>query len=295
MGARLCAMLAAVGVVATAHLPLGAAGNTAANAAGNAADNTATYAAAQAQPATGTIQGRVILSGPAPANPLIRMGADPLCARLVRESGKRPVQEIVKRAADGGLANAFVDLQGTFPAAKPPAGPPQGPVVITQRGCVYSPRVVGAMVGQTLRIVNSDTLLHNLHGISSKGNAFNTTQPQSGMVFNFPLKAEETMMRLTCDVHSWMSAAIGVETHPYFAVSDDSGSFTIRNVPAGRHTIRVWHERYGRLTKTVTVTAGGSATATFTYTGNEKPAAGLREVRLPDGVMAARFFTPPVD
>ena len=81
---------------------------------------------------SGTIKGRVLLTGKAPVNPPIRMGADPLCAKLTRESGKRPVQELVVVDAKGGLANAFVELQGTFPGV--PA-PPKDPVVITQNGC----------------------------------------------------------------------------------------------------------------------------------------------------------------
>src|SRR5512132_870549 len=99
----------------------------------------------------GTIKGRVRLTAPAPANPPIRMGADPLCAKLARESGKRPTQEFVVTDGHGGLTNAFVDLQGTF---KTVAAPPQEPVVLTQRGCVYTPRVVGIRVGQNLRIIN---------------------------------------------------------------------------------------------------------------------------------------------
>jgi plastocyanin len=236
--------------------------------------------------ATGTIKGRIKLTGPAPANPPIRMGADPLCARLARASGKRPTQELVIVGTGGGLANAFVDLQGTF---RPVADPPKDPVVITQRGCVYSPRVVGVRVGQMLRMVNADTLLHNLHAISSKNNGFNVTQPRSGMVNNFPMKTAETMLHLTCDVHSWMSAYVGVESHPYFAVSAGDGTFTIANVPAGRQTIRAWHERFGRLTQTVDVKPGSVATVELSYTGREKPATKVRDVTVPDGTLALQF------
>jgi plastocyanin len=231
----------------------------------------------------GTIQGHVKLTGPAPANPPIRMGADPLCAKLARESGKRPVQELVVTNGAGGLANAFVELQGTFtnvPAA------PKDPVVIRQQGCVYSPRVVGIRVGQTLRLVNADTLLHNLHAISAKGNGFNHTQPQSGAVDNFVMKAAETMVHMTCDVHSWMSAWIGVETHPYFAVSGADGSFTIANAPAGRHTIRAWQERFGWITKTVDVKPGATTTVELSYTGAEKPAPKAQELVIPEGTLA---------
>jgi plastocyanin len=233
--------------------------------------------------AGGTIKGRVKLAGPAPANPMIRMGADPLCARLVRQSGKRPTQELVVVDAMGGLANVFVDLQGTFPAV---TAPPKDPVVITQRGCVYTPRVVGVRVGQTLRIVNADTLLHNLHGISTKDNGFNTTQPGSGMVNNFPMKTAETLLHLTCDVHSWMSAYVGVESHPYFAVSGADGTFTLANVPPGRRTIRAWHERYGWITRTVDVKPGGTATVELGYTGTEKPATRTRHLVVPAGSVA---------
>jgi plastocyanin len=232
---------------------------------------------------TGTIQGHVKLMGQAPANPPIRMGADPLCAKLARESGKRPVQELVVTNGAGGLANAFVELQGTFtnvPAA------PKDPVVIRQQGCVYSPRVVGIRVGQTLRLVNGDTLLHNLHAISAKGNGFNHTQPQSGAVDNFVMKAAETMVHMTCDVHSWMSAWVGVETHPYFAVSGADGSFTIANVPAGRHAIRAWQERYGWITKTIDVKPGTTTPVELSYTGNEKPGTKAQEIVVPEGTLA---------
>src|SRR5262245_4343865 len=68
---------------------------------------------------TGAIQGHVRLSGPAPGNPVVRMGVDPMCASL-NAGPRRPVQNIVERAADGGLANAFVTLAGTFPKMAPP-------------------------------------------------------------------------------------------------------------------------------------------------------------------------------
>ena len=240
----------------------------------------------QAAAGTGTIKGQVKLAGKAPANPPIRMGADPLCAKLARESGKRPIQEFVVADANGGLANSFVELEGTFTNV-PPA--PKDPVVIRQQGCVYSPRVVGIRVGQALRMVNSDTLLHNLHGVSTKNNGFNHTQPQSGAVDNFVMKSAETMLHVTCDVHSWMSAWVGVETHPYFAVTAADGSFTIANAPAGRRTIRAWQERYGWVMKTIDVKAGATTTVDLSYTGAEKPATKAQDVAIPEGTLA--FFS----
>lgn len=225
---------------------------------------------------TGTIAGRVRLTAQAPANPLIRMGADPRCSRAAR--GQRLTQDLVLRSADGGLANAFVHLRGSFPSAPAPADP----VTIDQRNCLFAPRVAGARVGQTLRITNGDATAHNLHSVST-GNAFNTSQPKQGMSFTFQLKADEVMMRIRCDIHSWMITYVGVVAHPYFGISAADGAFSIPRVPAGRQTIQVWHEQYGTLTRTVDVKAGATATVEFTYTGTEKPGAtALREFVVPD-------------
>ena len=71
------------------------------------------------------------------------------------------------------------------------------------------------------------------------------------------------MLRVTCDVHRWMTAFVGVVGHPYFATSGAGGTFTIANVPAGSYTIQSWHELFGVLTQTVRVTEGSTSTVDF--------------------------------
>ena len=220
-------------------------------------------AAAQAA-ARGTIKGHVRLSGKEPGNPVIRMGKDPMCAAINR--GKQVVQETVLASLDGSLANVFVRLQGTFPATPVPTEP----VTIDQRSCVYVPRVMGVRVGQTLQVRNDDEILHNVHSLSAKNNTFNVSEPKAGMVQQFKMKDEEVMLRIKCDVHSWMTTYVGVVSNPYFAVTNKAGMFEIANVPPGTYTIVAWQERYGPVMKTVTVKAGAAATVDFTYTGKEK-------------------------
>lgn len=215
---------------------------------------------------TGTITGHVRLTGPAPVNPVVRMGVDPACSRAYGDT--RPTHDFVVRAADGGLANVFVEVRGPFPGAPVPATR----VVLDQQGCMFRPRVLAMQRGQALEVRNADPTLHNVHALSTKGNTFNVSQVVGRPPFTVVMAHEEKMLRVTCDVHGWMNVYVAVVDHPYFAVTGRDGAFVLRDVPAGRHVVQVWHERYGPLTATVDVPPGGSAAAEFTYVGTEKAA-----------------------
>ena len=215
---------------------------------------------------TGTIAGHVRLTGPAPANPVVRMGVDPACSRAYGDT--RPTHDFVVRAADGALANVFVEVRGPFPGAPAPAAN----VVLDQQGCMFRPRVLAMQRGQTLEVRNADPTLHNVHALSTKGNTFNVSQVVGRPPFTVVMAHEEKMLRVTCDVHGWMNVYVAVVDHPYFAVTGRDGAFVLRDVPAGRRVVQVWHERYGPLTATVDVPSGGSAAAEFTYAGTEKAA-----------------------
>jgi plastocyanin len=225
-----------------------------------AADAVAQSAVAQ----SGTIKGHVRLTGKLPGNPIIRMGMDPMCSKM--NAGKRVIQQYVVATIDGSLANVFVRLKGNVPQTPIPSQP----VVIDQQACVYTPRVVGARVGQTVQVKNSDMLLHNVDASSGKNNGFNVAQPRAGLVYEFKPKNEEIMLHLKCDVHNWMNAYVGIVTNPYFAVSNTMGTFEIDRVPPGTYMLEAWHERFGLVSKPVTVKAGAVASVDFDYASNEK-------------------------
>jgi len=213
---------------------------------------------------SGSVSGHVHLAAPPPENALIRMRSDPMCDAA---NGGKPVRfESVLVGSGGGLANVFVQLDGDFPNAPPP----RDPVLIDQRGCVYTPRVVGVRIGQPVRVKNSDPGLHNVHGVSTGRDGFNIGQPMAGMVNEVRFK-DAGILRLQCDVHAWMVAFVGVVGHPYFAVTGADGSFAIHDIPAGSYPIRAWHEQYGTLTGHVTVKAGDTATVEWMFSGNERP------------------------
>jgi plastocyanin len=208
--------------------------------------------------ARGTVQGRVRLTGAAPANDVIRMNADPMCVKASR--GSHVADEAVLAATDSSLANVFVELVGNFPDTPVPAEP----VSIDQRGCVYSPRVVGLRAGQALQVRNSDDGLHNVHGTSTDRDGFNVSQPMSGMVNTFRPR-DPGILRLQCDVHTWMVAFVGVVNHPYFAVTAADGAFTLRDVPEGTYQLRAWHEKLGTIASEIRVDAARPANVEMKY------------------------------
>ncbi|MBI4418731.1 MAG: carboxypeptidase regulatory-like domain-containing protein [Ignavibacteriales bacterium] len=206
----------------------------------------------------GDVTGKVSFAGTAPQMPRLRMDADRFC----RAAHKTPVlsEEVVVNK-NGTLKNVLVYIKGPV-SGKYSA--PNEKALFDQEGCVYIPHVLGVQTGQQVEIRNSDNTLHNVHTLSEKNPPFNAGQPIKGHKLTRRFEKVETF-RVKCDVHSWMGAYIGVFDHPFFAVTDDNGAFTLKNVPAGEYTVEVWHEKYGTKTMKVSVPATGKATADFKY------------------------------
>ncbi len=208
-----------------------------------------------------SITGMVMFTGDAAPNPTIDMAEEPDCA--AKHTGA-PVDPVVS-VANGHLANVFIRVTGGLPDGPYPM--PSEPATIDQNGCLYSPRVVGVMVGQELAITNSDPLLHNIKAVPTENRPFNISQPRAGMTSRRTFNTPEIMVPLECNVHGWMNAYVGVVEHPYFAVSAADGSFTISGLPAGTYQVEAWHETLGTQSGEVTVAADGSASLDFTFSG----------------------------
>ena len=78
---------------------------------------------------------------------------------------------------------------------------------------------------------------------------------------------EEVMIPVKCNVHPWMRSYIGVVSHPFFAVTGDDGTFTIKGLPPGKYTVEAWHEKYGTQDVEVTVAAKESKPVDFSFKG----------------------------
>lgn len=221
-----------------------------------------TPAASQAAVAalgTGTISGVVMFQGTPPANSTIDMSEEPNCA--ARYSS--PPADLVVMVRDGKLGNVFVRVTGGLPAGPYPA--PAAKPAIDQEGCLYHPRVVGVVAGQSLTILNSDSLLHNIKAVPTSNRGFNVSQPRAGMSREQIFTEPEIMVPLECNVHGWMKAYVGVVAHPYFATSAEDGTFAIGGLPPGTYQVEAWHESLGTKTGEVTIGPDGAGTVTFTY------------------------------
>src|ERR1043165_1095257 len=94
---------------------------------------------------------------------------------------------------------------------------------------------------------------------------FNTGQPIPGMIQKPTFHHKEVMVPFKCDVHGWMNAYVGVLDHPFFAVTDKDGKFSLKGLPPGTYTIEAWHEKAGTQTAQVTVGAKETKQANFTF------------------------------
>ncbi len=196
---------------------------------------------------TATVDGTVLFEGTPPAMPEIKLGTDPVCVSLHKEPLRS--EEIV--VSDGKLANVFVYVKEGLEKYK--FAPPSAPAELNQDGCRYVPHVGGLMVGQDLKIVNSDPTLHNIHCMAESNPQFNVGQPIKGMETIKTFARPEVMVHFKCDVHKWMSAYFGVLPHPYYSVTGKDGSFSLKNLPPGDYLIEAWQEKLGTQTQRVTV------------------------------------------
>ena len=212
--------------------------------------------------AASTVTGTVTFDGKVPGLKPLAMDAEPVCHKA---HGAKPVPNEMLVLGNGNtMAHIMVWVSKGLPAGKTwPA--PKDPVVLDQDGCVYKPHVMGIMVGQTYRILNSDGILHNIHTLPKINTAFNRGQPATVKEMTTTFPKPEAIFQVKCDVHPWMSAYISVFTHPFFSVTSTDGKFTISGLDAGSYEITAWHEKLGTQTASVTVTGNETKAQDFKF------------------------------
>jgi plastocyanin len=214
-------------------------------------------------PATaGTLTGTIKFTGRKPARKRIDMSEDPAC---VEAHHGKAYDESVAVNPNGTLANVFIYLKSGLEGKT--FAVPATPVVIDQNGCWFHPRVMGIQTGQTLQVTNSDPVTHNIHPLAQINREWNHSQGQGDAPLARRFIKPEVMIRVKCNIHSWMRAYIGVVEHPYFAVTGSEGTFEIPNIPPGDYVVEAWQEKLGTQEQKITVTPSGKIETKFTFKG----------------------------
>ena len=195
-----------------------------------------------------SIKGKVVLVGPVPAQKKIDVTIDQYVCGTEKDAGD------LLLSPQKDLRNAVVWLEN------PPAGtlaPAQSSKVeMDQNGCVFIPRVVVVPASGTVDFLNSDRLLHNIHATPKLNVSFNRTQPKSRTI---PITFEKPeIVRINCDLHSWMVGWVVVAAHSYYAITGADGQFAFDNLPPGQYKLQVWHERRRRALPSATSKPGAS-------------------------------------
>ncbi|GAB61126.1 conserved hypothetical protein [Candidatus Jettenia caeni] len=204
----------------------------------------------------GVIVGTVKFDGDIPAAKALKVDKDEqTCGHDNKQS-----EELVINGESKGIKNVVVSLVDIAAGKKAEVTT----AVLDQKECLFIPHVLAVSVGSSVDLLNSDNVMHNLHSWSIKNPGFNEGVSGGGKMtkkFDIP-----EMVKITCDVHKWMSAFIVVKANPYFAVTDENGSFKIENIPAGSYKIEAWQEKLGKKTSDVAVKSKEEAVVDFAFT-----------------------------
>jgi hypothetical protein len=213
----------------------------------------------------GSLTGTVSLTGTPPSPMRIDMSADPICD----ENNPEPLTELIE-VRDGRLANALIYVKAGTALDGLSFETPATNVVLEQRGCRYVPHVLGVQVNQTLEIRNSDNTTQNVHATPKLNPDRNQSQAPLSEPVTMRFGQSEIAIPIKDNQHPWKKAWVGVFKHPFFAVSDNKGAFTIEGLPPGDYTIVAWHEQFGEKELNVTIYPGSQQTFDFIFDMGER-------------------------
>jgi plastocyanin len=189
----------------------------------------------------GTIKGEVKYSGKAPSPVTHNTGKfAKVCGPQISDESLILENQKVKNVVvwlEGKQAKKLKSKPGTF--------------TIDQKKCTYSPHVLAMPQGSELKILTSDPINHNIHTYSFENDPINIMF-LPGQDYTQEMEEPE-VIKVSCDLHSWMVAYIVVTPHSYFSMTESDGTFEIKNVPPGKYILKIWHESLGEESRKIKV------------------------------------------
>ena len=208
----------------------------------------------------GTLTGTINFLGEAPPRKMIDESADMVCMQM---NPKARTEDVI--VTDGRLANVLVYVQSGSALDAYQFETPAEEAVLEHKRCRYAPHVQGIQTGQTLKIINSDQTVHNIHPTPKVNQEWNMSQGIDAPPILKQFSSPELLIPFKCNQHPWEKAYVGVFEHPFFAVSARDGSYRIEGLPAGTYTIAAWHERFATKSVQVTIAPHESRTLDFSF------------------------------
>lgn len=204
-----------------------------------------------------TLTGTVSTNAKGVKTEIVKMSADPKCVELNQNKDVSRDDLVINGA--GGIKDVFVYVKsGLKPSDIPPLDI-SNPKVLDQRGCMFSPKVIGLRAGQQIKVKNSDANGHNVRSLAKHNSKFNFSMPRAlELPKPITFSKSELGIRIKCDLHGWMVSYLHVVEHPFFAVTDENGKFRIENLPPGDYTIEARHENPRLGVKIAKVTVGAT-------------------------------------
>ena len=177
--------------------------------------------------------------------------------------GETVPNEMYLVQAAGGFKNVVVFVESA-PSGK--AADPQKENFLYNDGCRYAPRVLAFQKGERLRVRSHDPKLHIPHGYLGERTVFNLSLPFKNTTIDATAKIREAgIMKVVCDTHAWMLGFVHVFDHPFFAVTNEQGIFSIPDLPSGSYVLKAWHEDGGIRTQEITVPDSGDVRVSFEF------------------------------
>ena len=201
------------------------------------------------------LTGQIVYDGTAPAPRMLKVNKDTdTCG------SNRPSEELIV-SSSGGIKNVVVSIVGIKKGKK--WGIPKK-FSYDQNGCRFVPHVLLVRPKSKGVVLNSDNVGHNFHTVS-KG-VYNINKKIKA---NAKMKAKKKkikkagIIRVKCDLHSWMGGWWVAAKTPYTELSDDSGKFSISDIPPGKYKLKIWQEKLGEVVHDLVIKAGEAQNITI--------------------------------
>jgi len=193
----------------------------------------------------GDLTGKFVFQGNPPKPEEIKVTADAAVC------GKPPalVDESLVVGEDGGLANVLIYVRSRDPKINPElAKQPENLPVIDNKHCRFEPHVQAVFVDHPVLLKNSDPVPHNINVQPIGGVPINPLMAPGQDIEHKFSRAQRIPVPVQCNIHPWMKGYVLPCGNPYFAVSGEDGTFTIKGLPLGEDLeFQAWHEKVGYL------------------------------------------------